>query len=199
MRLTNWLAGLARKQPRSRQSTRRGRYGDLASAAELLEGRTLLRVFTVNTTADTVDADPGDGMAADSNGATSLRAAIMEANSLAGDDTITIPAGIYTRTLGGLNEGHATTGDLDVRDNLTINGVGGAETIIDAAGLDRVILSFPLVQREGVRSQDSSLTDRALFRDRAFELSFESLVVGREFDGSFQVTDRFASPVRFEQ
>ena len=32
------------------------------------------------------------------DGNTSLQAAVMEANSLAGDDTINLPAGTYTRT-----------------------------------------------------------------------------------------------------
>ena len=52
--------------------------------------------FVVNTTADTADAAPGDGACADSTGACSLRAAISEANALAGPDTITIrPVVLY--------------------------------------------------------------------------------------------------------
>ena len=42
----------------------------------------------------------------------------------------------------GLNEGHATTGDLDIRDDVTISGAGAADTIIDAASLDRVFHVF---------------------------------------------------------
>jgi len=42
MRLTHWLAGLARKQPLSRRSTRRKWHGDLRPAVERLEDRTLL-------------------------------------------------------------------------------------------------------------------------------------------------------------
>jgi CSLREA domain-containing protein len=38
--------------------------------------------FTVNTTTDTVDANPGDGTAIDADGHCSLRAAVMEANAL---------------------------------------------------------------------------------------------------------------------
>ena len=136
MRLTNWLSRLARQRSGSRRFTRRKRKADTAQVVELLEDRTLLTVFTVNTTADTMDADPGDGIAADADGNTSLRAAVMEANALAGDDTINLPAGTYTRTMGGLNEGHATTGDLDIRDDVTISGAGAADTIIDAASLD---------------------------------------------------------------
>jgi len=42
MRLTHWLAGLARKQVVAWSGTRRKRHGDVASAVELLEDRTLL-------------------------------------------------------------------------------------------------------------------------------------------------------------
>ena len=38
-------------------------------------------LFTVNSTADTVDATPGDTLCADANGQCTLRAAIQEANS----------------------------------------------------------------------------------------------------------------------
>lgn len=37
--------------------------------------------FTVNSTADAVDANPGNGICAASGGACTLRAAIMEANT----------------------------------------------------------------------------------------------------------------------
>ena len=40
--------------------------------------------FTVNNTLDTVDANPGNGVCADSLGQCTLRAAIMESNALAG-------------------------------------------------------------------------------------------------------------------
>jgi ribulose-phosphate 3-epimerase len=46
--------------------------------------------FTADTTADTVDISPGDGICADGGGQCSLRAAIGEANALAGADTITV-------------------------------------------------------------------------------------------------------------
>ena len=62
----------------------------------------LVATFTVDSTADAVDANPGDGVCDDGLGNGTLRAAIMEANALAGADTIDIPAGIYTLTLGAL-------------------------------------------------------------------------------------------------
>ena len=43
-------------------------------------------IFNVDTTADTVDADPGNGTCADADGYCSLRAAIMEANAQAAQD-----------------------------------------------------------------------------------------------------------------
>ncbi len=53
------------------------------------------KIFTVNSTADTTDAKPGDGVCADSQGRCTLRAAIMEADWDVGDDTIdfNIPGG----------------------------------------------------------------------------------------------------------
>src|SRR5256885_5141951 len=51
--------------------------------------------FVVNTTADTADAVPGDGICADSGNACSLRAPVQEANALAGPDTIQLGAPTY--------------------------------------------------------------------------------------------------------
>jgi CSLREA domain-containing protein len=102
--------------------------------------------FTVNSTIDSVDASPGDGVCADSLNRCTLRAAVMEANALAGADTIIVPAGAYTLTLGtyddefnfaGAEEG---TGDLDILNgDLTISGAGSGSTIIDGNGIDRIL------------------------------------------------------------
>ena len=108
--------------------------------------------FTVNSTADNVDINPGDGIAADLLGNTTLRAAIMEANALAGAQTITLPAGIYLFALVGIGENAAATGDLDITGDLTINGAGAAFTIIDGDGLDRIFEIYPgaVVNIDGV-------------------------------------------------
>ena len=58
MRLNHWLRSLFEVPPRRRIRT-------ATSVVEALEDRTLLSTFTVNTTADTMDANPGDGIAAD--------------------------------------------------------------------------------------------------------------------------------------
>src|ERR1700675_908151 len=67
--------------------------------------------FTVTSTADAVDATPGDGVCATATAACTLRAAIQEANALSGADSITVPAGTYTLALLGAGEDAAATGD----------------------------------------------------------------------------------------
>lgn len=67
----------------------------------------------------------------------------MEANALASDDNIDLPAGTYTLSIPGADEDAAATGDLDITHSgaagsLTITGAGAGTTTIDAAGLDRV-------------------------------------------------------------
>jgi CSLREA domain-containing protein len=94
--------------------------------------------FTVDSTADAPDANPGDGKcAAALPPKCTLRAAIMEANALAGTDTITVPSGTYPLTIAGQGEDDAATGDLDVKASLIITGAGANSTIVDANGIDR--------------------------------------------------------------
>ncbi len=95
--------------------------------------------FTVNSTTDAVDAIPGDGVCADALGNCTLRAAIVEANALAGADTITLPAGIYTLSITGRGEDAAATGDLDILGDLVLLGGGQTLTVVDGgAPVDRV-------------------------------------------------------------
>src|SRR5262249_60812352 len=51
--------------------------------------------FTVNSAADTGDANTGDGVCNDGTGACTLRAAIDQANASGGPDVISLPAGTY--------------------------------------------------------------------------------------------------------
>jgi Ca2+-binding RTX toxin-like protein len=111
--------------------------------------------FVVNTFEDTVDVLPGDQASADRDGNSSLRAAVMESNALAGDDTILLIPGTYTLTIAGRSEDAAASGDLDVSDNLTIIGAGTDQTFIDAAELDRVFHVLP-----GARLNLKNLTIR---------------------------------------
>jgi CSLREA domain-containing protein len=98
-------------------------------------------IITVNSTDDTLV--PGDGNC-------TLREAINNANSNsdttggdcvagAGADTIILPAGIYTLTIAGADEDNNATGDLDIRNDLTIQGAGAEITVIDGNGLDRAL------------------------------------------------------------
>lgn len=89
-------------------------------------------VFNVNTTADTQDAAPGNGICADTGGACSLRAAITESNALAGSDNINLPAGTYTTTLAAANDDVNLGGDLDITSPIAIFGAGAASTIVQA-------------------------------------------------------------------
>ena len=95
--------------------------------------------ITVTTTADENNSD----------GDCSLREAIRSANAdIAidacdagnGTDTIILPAGTYTfaPSLGAAGENLAQTGDLDITENLTIEGAGRVQTVVDAAGHDRI-------------------------------------------------------------
>ena len=93
--------------------------------------------FVVDSTVDAVDATPGDGVCATSGAVCTLRAAIQESNALAGADTVTVPAGTYTLTIGGTFENAAATGDLDITDDIVINGNAVSATIIDANAIDR--------------------------------------------------------------
>jgi CSLREA domain-containing protein len=82
--------------------------------------------FVVDSTADTVDAVPGDGSCADSGDNCTLRAAAGEASHTSVPDSISIPAGAYDLTLGRLIVGE---GD-------SLSGAGPALTTLSVGGLD---------------------------------------------------------------
>jgi CSLREA domain-containing protein len=94
------------------------------------------KTFTVNSTVDAPDATPGDGVCetASGNGICTLRAAIMETNTLAGADTIKLQAGaLYVLTRAG-DDDIALNGDLDITDDVTIDGAGVGSSVIDGNG-----------------------------------------------------------------
>ena len=102
--------------------------------------------YTVNTTADTTDADVGAASCKDLHGKCSLRAAIMQANYHPGADTIVVPKGTYKLTRVGRNDDAAVLGDLDITESVTIKGAGQTATVIDGNGSvtgDRVIQVLP--------------------------------------------------------
>ncbi|HNB52969.1 MAG TPA: hypothetical protein PK530_13555, partial [Anaerolineales bacterium] len=122
--------------------------------------------ITVNMTTDAVDINPGDGNCDSDSGTAglqcTLRAAVMEANALAGDDTISVPAGNYSLTIDGYDAVSAV-GDLDITSNIIMTGVGSSTTIIQAA----FSVSFPdrVIQvSTGVNAQ---ITDLAITGGKA--------------------------------
>lgn len=77
--------------------------------------------FTVNSTGDQTDANPGNGACATAGGQCTLRAAIVEANALMGPDTITVPAGTYN-----------TASALSITSNITVAGAGARDVVVRA-------------------------------------------------------------------
>lgn len=96
----------------------------LSVAASVTWGAT----FVVDSPLDEVDAVPGDGSCQTLSGTCTLRAGVQEANALAGADAIEVPAGTYV----------LSSLALDVRESLTVEGAGAADTIIDGNGATRV-------------------------------------------------------------
>jgi CSLREA domain-containing protein len=89
--------------------------------------------LTVNTTADDVDAVPGDGICATAGGKCSLRAAVQTVFTLGYGNTIVVPAGTYTLSRPyDANDISGAWGDLDVAGSQTIKGAGSGKTIIQA-------------------------------------------------------------------
>lgn len=121
----------------------------------LLSNIILAADFTVNSFDDLIDVNPGDGIceATVSNGDCTLRAAIIETNSLAGNDNINLPAGTFVLSIPG-DDDSALMGDLDVTFvDLTITGAGMNQTIIDGAGIDRIFE----INQSNVTIQDLTL------------------------------------------
>jgi CSLREA domain-containing protein len=77
------------------------------------------------------DPAPDGCLAADC----SLREAVIAANVAADADRILLSGGTYRLTLAGSGEGDAATGDLDIKKDLEILGLGANLTRIDAQGM----------------------------------------------------------------
>ena len=95
-----------------------------------LSGTAYATTFTVTKTQDTYDGT--------CDADCSLRDAISHANFVVGADVIQLPAGTYTLALAGIYEDDNSTGDLDITEDLEIQGAGADVTIVDGAGIDRV-------------------------------------------------------------
>src|SRR5438552_12851755 len=89
--------------------------------------------YVVNSTADVPDPDPANPICAAANGQCTLRAAVQDANFAGGVHTITLPAGVYGLTRPGYDN-NSLVGDLDIADDLTIQGAGSGLSIVDGNG-----------------------------------------------------------------
>lgn len=104
-------------------------------------------VYTVDSTADRVDAAPGDGVCRDAVGACTLRAAVMEANSDAEADVIVLPLGRFVLTMppapwdngDPITGTDPATGDLNISEPVTIRGAGTQDTVIDGNLQSRIL------------------------------------------------------------
>jgi RHS repeat-associated protein len=83
-------------------------------------------LFFVNTTNDSPDLIPGDGIAMTSDGLVSLRAALMEASHRVGVTTVVVPAGTFV-----------LDGQIEISTNVHLQGVNAQDTII-ASYSDRI-------------------------------------------------------------
>ena len=98
--------------------------------------------FVATSTADEVDASPGDGLCESSpSSECTVRAAIMETNALGGAQGVQLPAGTFELTIGPVDfsSPSAADGDLNVSGDLVLIGEGPDQTGI---GGDLAHLSF---------------------------------------------------------
>lgn len=135
MVLFSWLKSIPY---RSTATRRRSVKPSRQRFVEQLEQREVLTTFVVNSLIDAVDANPGDGVALTAGGVTTLRAAVQEANALAGADVIQIPIGTVQLNIMSAGEDGAASGDLDLTEDVTITGISSTSTILDFDDLDRV-------------------------------------------------------------
>jgi parallel beta-helix repeat protein len=122
-------------------ATEDGGGGNFGNTSEF--GPAASSLLIVDTTNDIVDGDTSSISALlgdkGSDGFVSLREAIIATNNTAGADTFSLPSGTYTLAIGSSGEDNSAEGDLDITDDLTIDGAGAKTTIIDANGIDRVL------------------------------------------------------------
>ena len=112
------------------RSPRRGALASMAALLFILAFATeaSAATYAVDTTNDTPDADTSVAACADADGKCSLRAAFDQANENEGADVVTLPAGRYV-----IGESLFVDNDQEV----TLNGAGVRDTIVDSNGNDR--------------------------------------------------------------
>ena len=107
--------------------------------------------FTVSSTADAHDAQPGNGVCASASGHCTLRAAVEE--GIGADTVVVVPAGTYALLLG-------TALIVAPNQTLTVQGAGSGRTIVSGVSLTRVfeINHMGSATIDGVTIQDGKVT-----------------------------------------
>ncbi len=133
----------------------------VAALAFVIPSVALAATFVVDNNFDSIDANPGDGVCADSRGACTLRAAILEANATVAPDLIELPRGHYLLSVEGdygpggplFDEDDGLTGDLDIYHTLELVGSGSAgDTTIDGNERVRRVLEVHIGAVVGIRN-----------------------------------------------
>ena len=99
----------------------------------------------------TKTADTADGACSVTD--CSLREAVIAANANSGTDTINLPGGTIIFQIAGASENAAASGDLDITDDVTIN---GNNTIVNGGDLDRI---FHILPGAGVTISNTTIFD----------------------------------------
>ncbi|MGN6184328.1 MAG: CSLREA domain-containing protein, partial [Thermoanaerobaculia bacterium] len=94
--------------------------------------------FTVNSTADAPDANAGDSVCATSGSVCTLRAAIQEANALAGTDSIFFSIGSGVQTIAPASDLPAITGTIVIDATTQPPGGSTPRIVIDGANVRTV-------------------------------------------------------------
>jgi CSLREA domain-containing protein len=134
------------------------------------------KTFTVNSTDDRTDTNPGDGVCLAGNGKCTLRAAIQESNALGGRDVIKLPAGTYQLT--------NAAGRLTITDSLGLDGAAARNTIIDGSSSSSLGLLIgqdgvePIVNISGVTIRNFKRGGGIFVNQKAYLSLSNSIVTG---------------------
>src|SRR5690606_36634724 len=110
----------------------------LAATLLLLAAAPAPPAAAAETIVVTVFDDPAQDASCAIGGACSLRETVLRANAAPGVAwVIQLAAGTYQLTLGAPGNADAASGDLDITADVTMQGAGAAQTVIDVVVADR--------------------------------------------------------------
>ena len=155
----------------------------------LLPATGLAADFTVNSDADVVDDIAGDGICATAAGFCTVRAAVQEANALAGVDTISIPDGTYYLA-GAAGEDLSAEGDLDILEDLHIVGSSKTQTVIDATSIQTVDRVFQVTPGANLTLSKMTLQGGGVLTDGGAILHDGNILTVNELVFNANTSDR---------